>query len=100
MSRCLLPRDIESLCELYQSVSTSQKSGLKKLFIQLINNLWFSEDCITFRGKSLMDVIEENLEDIVFLNLKHCTLHFCSYLEKKKIDFFCEKSEMAIIFTR
>lgn len=100
MSRCFLPRDIESLCELYQSVSTSQKSGLKKLFIQLINNLWFSEECITFCGRSLIDIIEEKLRDIVFLDLKHCTLHFVDYSEKKKIDFFCEKSEMAKIFTK
>jgi len=106
-----IPRDLESICKLYQSLPVGKKTEFKKSFMTLNDSLWFNEsnkDHLTLRGVNLMYEVESELEDIEdsfgigFLDMNKCSLHFFAYSDENEevIKKFTEKSEMAIIFAK
>jgi hypothetical protein len=77
-----VPRKLETLCELYRA-GKIEKATISKL----IDHLWATSgpDYVSFRGKRLMDAIDNELEDvddsfgIIFLDLNAGVLHTIAY---------------------
>lgn len=106
-----LPRDCESLCKRYQSISDAvEKAEFKKECEKLIDSLWYNDsnkDHITIFGKNLIGPVEDCLEDIPdcfgvgYLDMNGCKLYFFAYGEgDDSIAIWNKKPEAAKIFAK
>lgn len=106
-----LPRDCESLCKRFQSISDpSKKAEFKKECEKLIDSLWYNDsdkDHITIFGKNLTGPVEDGLEDIPdcfgagYLDMNACKLHFFAYgKDDHLISIWDKKPEAAKIYAK